>query len=709
MKKYLTIVAVLLVTLFCVHSTLAATMGTSNASNLNKGLTAYYTMDGSSINWSTGTMLDRSGNGNTGQFAGMSTTTSPTIGKVGQALKFTGNLDNYIQVPNPALSGGFTYSTWVKSAAYSSDVFTNDQFFMRAQPPGENATQPWECFVWLSDGSVEPRANSGVGSTDHLWHHVVCTWDGTYLKIYVDGLYRSQSTRAGTLRGVTNGASIGPSLNGADDDVRFYNRPLSAAEVAQLYAQGGGKIGQSNTTAVSKGLVGYWPLDGATTNWVSNTTGDASGNGNTASLVGMSTTTSPTVGVIGQALKFNGANQYVAPAVNQPLANEAVALTVGAWFKTTGGGVIVSDSNTPPEGGVTSYDPLLYIQTNGLLHAGGWIGTSATITSPSALNDGKWHHAILTYNGVDTQSLYVDGIFVGSVTGTKTGVGGTNYWAIGTGETSGWPNGNGGWYYLSGSIDDVRIYNRRLSASEISQLYKVGAANVDHSNTVTLSAGLAGYWTFDGSKTNWSTGTTGDSSGNGNNGSLVNMSTTTSPTIGKIGQALNFNGTSQIVNMGNVLDMTGTQSFSYGTWAKYTSEASQNYPGIISKNPAGAATGAYHLLIDTSNNPYCEVDISSTGYLVNPNTAKNDNRWHHFVCVVNESALTLTMYIDGVSVGSTAIPAGSESNSGPLTIGGRSDGSGVGANRFAGSIDDARIYTRALSATEVKQLYTMGK
>src|SRR5271166_3575658 len=63
--------------------------------------------------------------------------------------------------------------------------------------------------------------------------------------------------------------------------------------------------------------------------------------------------------------------------------------------------------------------------------------------------------------------------------------------------------------------------------------------------TGSLSNGLVGYWTFDGAVTNWSTGQILDISGNNNTGSLIGMSTTTSPVAGKIAQALQFNGTNQ--------------------------------------------------------------------------------------------------------------------------------------------------------------------
>ena len=55
-----------------------------------------------------------------------------------------------------------------------------------------------------------------------------------------------------------------------------------------------------NTVAISNGLIGYWPLDGAVTNWATGKTLDISGNGKTGTLLNMSTSTSPAAGKIGQ-------------------------------------------------------------------------------------------------------------------------------------------------------------------------------------------------------------------------------------------------------------------------------------------------------------------------------------------------------------------------------------------------------------------------
>src|SRR3989338_3488894 len=74
--------------------------------------------------------------------------------------------------------------------------------------------------------------------------------------------------------------------------------------------------------------------------------------------------------------------------------------------------------------------------------------------------------------------------------------------------------------------------------------------------------GLVGYWTMDGADTVWTSATaatTLDKSGNGNTGTLTNMSRSSSPVSGKIGQGLEFDGGEDYVDAGNTtpLQITG--------------------------------------------------------------------------------------------------------------------------------------------------------
>ena len=92
-------------------------------------------------------------------------------------------------------------------------------------------------------------------------------------------------------------------------------------------------LGSANSTSLANGLVGYWPLDGAVTNWTTNTTRDLSGNGNTGQLIGMSTTTSPTIGQTGQALNLK-TNQSVQVPISSSL--QFASTTISFWGKVAG-------------------------------------------------------------------------------------------------------------------------------------------------------------------------------------------------------------------------------------------------------------------------------------------------------------------------------------------------------------------------------------
>ena len=97
---------------------------------------------------------------------------------------------------------------------------------------------------------------------------------------------------------------------------------------------------------------------------------------------------------------------------------------------------------------------------------------------------------------------------------------------------------------FKGTIDEVRIYNRALSATEVAKLYGSGAvktnassANLD--NGSSLERGLVGHWTFDGADV---TTVVADRSGQGNNGYFIGGATLSAKVIGKLGQALRFDG-----------------------------------------------------------------------------------------------------------------------------------------------------------------------
>jgi hypothetical protein len=104
---------------------------------------------------------------------------------------------------------------------------------------------------------------------------------------------------------------------------------------------------------------------------------------------------------------------------------------------------------------------------SGQVSFGGRTGPGIYYSSGDSVTDvtGKWHHVVGMRNGSNWR-IYVDGVLENSATG-GTGTLATP-WTLQIGHES------GSVYWFPGTIDDVRIYNRALSAAEVKQLYNAG-------------------------------------------------------------------------------------------------------------------------------------------------------------------------------------------------------------------------------------------
>jgi hypothetical protein len=199
--------------------------------------------------------------------------------------------------------------------------------------------------------------------------------------------------------------------------------------------------------------------------------------------------------------------------------------------------------------------------------------TSGIVCSTYVISDSDWHHLAITNDGTTTR-FYVDGVARGSA--TQSGVNITTA----TVNTIGNYAGN----YFNGSIDDVRIYNRALTAEQIKTLYASGTVRpaIANANSASLTAGtnlasgLVGHWSFDGKYL--SPTTARDSSGQGNDGTLTNGPV---PVIGKMGQALSFDGVNDGVNVGSSTSLTPTGALTISAWV-YINPVNPSYGAIVS-------------------------------------------------------------------------------------------------------------------------------
>ncbi|HZM78959.1 MAG TPA: RHS repeat-associated core domain-containing protein [Candidatus Limnocylindrales bacterium] len=167
---------------------------------------------------------------------------------------------------------------------------------------------------------------------------------------------------------------------------------------------------------------------------------------------------------------------------------------VELWFKISAvqtGGPLVGYQDTAFSGAPAAGVPLLYVGTDGRLRGQFRTGAITPITSGTTVNNGLWHHAVLSAMG-STQTLWLDGVKVGTLnaavdhnTLTFNQIGA----AYATSAAS-WP----GWgatarRYFSGAIDEVAVYHHPLGQAAVTSHFRYGSSAADQLTKVTLPSG----------------------------------------------------------------------------------------------------------------------------------------------------------------------------------------------------------------------------
>lgn len=227
----------------------------------------------------------------------------------------------------------------------------------------------------------------------------------------------------------------------------------------------------------------------------------------------------------------------------------------------------------------------------------------------------------------------------------------------------------------------------------------------------TLNSGLVGYWKMDENSWNGTTWEVKDSSGYANNGTAGSGATTT--TSGKLSNAGSFNGTGNYVSVEGASSINfGNTSYSFSGWFN----TSKNYtaPGDIITNYNGDNPYIY-VYIDSLNQFVWEsrsyvAPTSSYSKSIATSSTVNDGAWHFFVGVRDTNSGIFFDYLDNNLIGST-----SDTRSGTYTSGTNgnryyfgTEGPNQNVKFFQGTIDDLRIYNRALTTSEINTLWNSG-
>jgi hypothetical protein len=452
----------------------------------------------------------------------------------------------------------------------------------------------------------------------------------------------------------------------------------------------------NDATLEQTGLVGYWRFDEASGTSAS----DSSMSANTGTLLNGAAFSSaahfPNADFANSGgVTLDGVNDYVSfGATNIP--GSTAAQTVSLWvnYSSTAGTHNFITLTNP-----TALCGLQIGLRGGDLRAWKWGGvTLVTKTSPPASG---WHNIIYTFDG-SNHTLIVDGVTAANSNTLQASCAVTDV-QVGAVETSK--------ELFQGSVDDLRIYNRVITAAEIA-LIAAGAdptlgrkldAGVDTSPdgpTIDLTTNLAGYWKLDeGTGT-----TTADSSGNGNVGTIAGNPTW--PTGFPAAQftnphALALDGTDDQVQVGVTNFAALDQPRSVSLWFNYaTAPAAGNRTYFsVTNRAANTAMGA-GFQMGTRGTNLAVWAIGGFVYLTVPAPAVG---WHHMVYTFDGT--THLLYLDGAQVvTSTGMsPLAQNVPAAESLIGNYLNGN----ERFTGRIDDVRIWkNRALGQAEVTALFS---
>ena len=309
---------------------------------------------------------------------------------------------------------------------------------------------------------------------DNHWHLAVVTYDPSTnrARLYGDGQLRAEATVVlgdlgpqSYLIGAT--ATNGGGFQGAIDDVSLWDRELSAAEIAALW---------------SGPLVNYRFEEGFDGN--PGDVRDSTLNGFHAQSIGGLNSTN---GARGKAVSFSG--QFTeGEGIDVPWTFSHTDFTASVWFRVDGSG---NDSNIPlfqsrgyvPSGTVPGVE-MFYIGSQSRM--AGERGSTLAYLSWNASQfsgDSKWHHAALTYDSASTTSIiYGDGVErmrlvrdLGDIS-PRDSAGKPLGYLLGAFTSS----------FFKGALDEFRIYDRVLSAAEVTQLKNF--TTLDDTPIITITA-----------------------------------------------------------------------------------------------------------------------------------------------------------------------------------------------------------------------------
>ena len=374
-------------------------------------------------------------------------------------------------------------------------------------------------------------------------------------------------------------------------------------------------------------------------------------------------------------LQFDGVNDFLSTGITLP-----TSYTKEAWINLNNLSLNNNIISGGSDGQHAFYPPAVYGNRLSAGHNGTW----NHVQDPTPLAAGTWYHVAVTYDAATTtMKLYKNGVLVSTNTGVPP-VSGGNAVRIGAFD----PAAN----LFSGSMDEVRIWNRALVQSEIQN-------NMNCETSLTGQTGLLALYHFNQgylNSDNSTVTTAADASGNNYTATLNNFALT--------GISSNWVGGNAIGNCpspASALHFDGTNDYVEGTNASLPLGNSPRTVEAWFRTSSAANASIVNYGTDVTNQRFGIIIISGVLYIVGENNdfttsspVVTDGVWHH--AAVSFDGTTIQTYLDGVSVGSAAKTYNTTGTT--FRIGLRMGGGEL----FTGNIDEVRIWNRALCQSEIQ-------
>ena len=453
--------------------------------------------------------------------------------------------------------------------------------------------------------------------------------------------------------------SLGKCTIQLDNKDGKYVNTYSGGEIVEIWA--------SNTPIFAGNMSLHLKMNGDST--------DSSGNGNDGSDNAIFYGT----GKLNQSALFNGSSSTITASDN---ANYKIDddFTIAFWLNTDriptadNGMVIIGKKGAGSGTGFV----IRVKKITGYISI--WLET-VTVTASTAVTDGDWVHIIITRSGNDV-TIYKNNVSVG--TGTKSG----SLANVEDLEMGQWMSSNA--EYLDGNLDDLRIFQSVISSANRATIYNSG----DGTQTPIGTEGL--HMFFNGDSTD---------NANSNDGSDTDISYVS----GKIGQGASFNGTTSKITIiddttiQNIFDGGGTIS----AWVNPNSDGSGDNGNIISKTK-------WYLAISNESGGVSKIRFSyqfsgDDASWVSTTTQVPNNTWTH-IAITYDASSTSNEPIIYVNRSVVEISASTPTGTRDTDVG--SDMI-VGAFfngiwEWDGFLDDVRLYSNTLTATNIDGIYNSG-